>query len=67
MLLILLYHASPSFVKLLTYTFLIPALIVQIFSPAELTIPIGKPTKEAKAKIEIHPVTAEAKVSKWSM
>ena len=45
--------------------FLIRAAVVQIFNPiAELVIPIGIPSKEAKAKIEIHPVTAEAKIRK---
>ena len=45
--------------------FLIPAVIAKNFNPtAELVIPIGIPTKEAKVKIETHPVTAEAKTSK---
>ena len=39
---------------------LIPAAIAQIFNPiAELVIPIGTPSKEAKAENEIHTVTAE--------
>ena len=39
---------------------LIPAAIAQIFNPiAELVISIGTPSKEAKAEIEIHTVTAE--------
>ena len=29
---------------------------------AELVIPIGIPSKEEKAKIEIHPVVAEIKI-----
>ena len=34
---------------------LIPAAIAQIFNPtAELVIPIGMSSKEAKAEIEIH-------------
>ena len=42
--------------------FSIHAVIVHIFnSIAELVIPIGKPTKEAKAEIEIHPVIVEPK------
>ena len=42
--------------------FLIPAVIAQIFNPtAELAIPAGILTKEAKAEIEIHPVTVEVK------
>ena len=37
--------------------FLIPAVITQIFNPiVELAIPIGIPTKEAKAEMETHPV-----------
>ena len=36
--------------------------IAQIFkSMAELAIPIGIPSKEAKGETEIHPVIAEAK------
>ena len=47
---------------------LIPAAIVQIFNPiAELVIPIAIPSKEAKAKMEIHPVNAEAKIWKCSV
>ena len=43
--------------------FLIPAIIAQIFNPiAELAIPIGTTSKEAKAEIEIDPVIAEAKI-----
>ena len=42
--------------------FLIPAVIAQIFNPtAELAIPAGILTKEAKPEIEIHPVTVEVK------
>ena len=34
---------------------LIPAVITQIFNPiAELAVPTGIPTKEAKAEIEAH-------------
>ena len=48
--------------------FLIPAVITQSFIvAAELAIPTGIPTKEAKVKMERHPVTAEAKISKWSV
>ena len=48
--------------------FLIHAVIAQIFNPiAELVIPIGIPTKETKAEIEIHPATAEAKIRKHSI
>ena len=39
--------------------FLILVVIAQIFSPiAELVVPIRISSKEAKAEIEIHPVTA---------
>ena len=44
---------------------LIPAAIALIFnSIAELVIPIGISSKEAKAEIETHPVIVEAKISK---
>ena len=44
----------------LPYTF---AVIAQIFNLiSELAIPIGIPSKDAKAEIEIHPVIAEAKI-----
>ena len=47
--------------------FLILAVIAQIFNPiAELVIPIGITTKEAKAEMEKHPVTVEITISKWS-
>ena len=46
---------------------LIPAVLAQTSNPiAELAISIGIPTKEAKAEIEIHLVTAEAKIRKSS-
>ena len=45
--------------------FLIPAAIAQISNAiAELVIPIAISSKEAKAKIEIHPVIVEAKIRK---
>ena len=41
--------------------FLITATVAQIFNRiAELLIPAGIPSKEAKAEIKIHPVIAEA-------
>ena len=47
--------------------FLIPAVITQIFNPvAELVIPIGIPTKEAKVEMETHPVILEITVIEWS-
>ena len=48
--------------------FLFSAVIAQIFNPiTELVIPVGIPSKEAKAEIEMHPVTTEAKISKCSI
>ena len=48
--------------------FLIPAVITQIFNPiAELVIPIGIPTEEAKTEMETHPVTVEIKISACSI
>ena len=47
--------------------FITPAVITQIFNPvAELVIPIGLPTKEAKAEMETHPVIVESKISENS-
>ena len=44
--------------------FLIPAIIAQVFNPAEeLVMSIEIQTKEVTAEIETHPVTAEANVS----
>ena len=48
--------------------FLIPTVIAQIFNPIEeLVIPIGIPTKEAKAEIETQPVIVQAKTRKCSI
>ena len=48
--------------------FLIPAVITQIFNPnAELVLPIGITSKDAKAEIEIHPVIVKAKIRKCSI
>ena len=47
---------------------LIPAVITQIFNPiAELVIPVGIPTKEAKVEMETHPVILEITVIEWSI
>ena len=47
---------------------LISAVIAQIFNPlAELVIPTGIPSKEAKLEIEVHLVTTEAKIRKCSI
>ena len=44
------------------------SIIAQIFIPiAELVIPIGMPSKEAKTKIEIHQLSAKAKIRKCSI
>ena len=65
---ILFYHASFSLFLITDLYFLIPAVFAQIFNPtAELIIPIGIPTKEAKAEIEKHPVIVEAKLGKCSI
>ena len=43
------------------------AMIAQIFNPtAELVIPTGTSTNQAKAEIETHPLTAETKIIKCS-
>ena len=48
--------------------FLISAVISQILNPiAELVISIRVPSKEAKAKIEIHPVIVEAKIKNFAI
>ena len=55
--------SSFFFFLIIDLCFLIPAAIAQIFNPiAELVISTGLPSKEAKAEIEIHPVTVEAKI-----
>ena len=48
--------------------FSIPAVTTQIYNAiAELVTPIGIPTKEAKAEIEMHPLTVEIKISQCSI
>ena len=43
---------------------LIPAVVTQLFNAiVELAIPIGIPTKEAKAEMETHPVIVEITIS----
>ena len=52
------------FVLIIDLYFSVPAVITQIFNPvAELVIPIGIPTKEAKPEMETHPLTVEIKIS----
>ena len=68
MLIILLYHVFFFFFLIIGLYFLILAAIAQIFNPtAELVIPIRIPSKEAKAGIEIHPVTTKAKIRSVSI
>ena len=56
-----------SFLLIIYFYFLIPAVIAQIYNPfAKLIIPIGIPIKEAKAGMETHPVIVEITISKWS-
>ena len=70
-----LYFANNTILSCVLFYFLItdlysliPALIAQIFNPiAEIVIPIGIPTKEAKAEIETYPVIVEITISKWSI
>ena len=53
-----------SFFLIIDLYFLIPAVITQVFHPfAELVIPIGIPTKEAKSQMETHPVLVEITIS----
>ena len=53
------------FFLIIDLCFLIPAVITQICNPiVELVIPIGISSKEAKAKMEMHPVTVEIDISK---
>ena len=67
MLTILFYLASFPFLIMDLY-FLIPAVIAKVFNPiAELVIPIGNPTKEAKPDIETHSVIAKAKIRNYSI
>ena len=48
--------------------FLMPAVIPHIFNHiAELLIPIGIPTKEAKTEMEMHLVTVKIKITKCSI
>ena len=56
------------FVLIIDLYFLIPAVIAQIFNPiAELLIPIRIPTKEAKAKIQVHTIVVGANIRKCSI
>ena len=53
------------FFSIIDVYFLIHAVVAHISNLiAELVIPTEVPSKEAKAEIEIHPVTVEAKLRK---
>ena len=65
---ILFCHASFSSLLIIRLYLSIPAVIAQIFTPiAELVIPIGILTKEAKQEMEAHPIILEAKIRKVSI
>ena len=56
------------FFLIIDWYVLIPAGIAEMFNLiAELVIPIGVPTKEAKAEMETHPVIAEITISNYSI
>ena len=56
------------FSLIIDWYFLIPRIIAHVFNLiAELVILIQMPIKEAKAGIEIQPVTAQAKIKKCSI
>ena len=56
---------SCFFFLIIDLYFLTPAVLAQIFNLiAELVIPLGIPSNEAKTEIEIHAVIAEAKIRK---
>ena len=58
----------PLFFLIIDSYFLISAAIAQIFNlMADLVIPIGIPSKEAKSEIQIDPVIVEAKIKKCSI
>ena len=58
----------PLFFLIIDSCFLISAAIAQIFNlMADLVIPIGIPSKEAKSEIQIDPVIVEAKIKKCSI
>ena len=57
-----------SFFLIIDLYFLIPAVMTQIFNPiVELAIPIGIPTKGAKAEMEAHLVIVEIAISDCSI
>ena len=59
---------SCFFFMIIALHFLVPAAIAQKFHPiAELVIPEGIPSKEAKAEIEIYLIVVESKIRKCSI
>ena len=63
-----LFHRASFPFFIIDLYLLIPAAIAQTFNPiAELMIPTGVSCKEAKAEIEIHPVTVEVKIRNYSI
>ena len=57
-----------AFFLIIYLYFSIPALLSKFFNPiAELVMPTGIQTKEAKTGIEKYPVTSEAKTSQCSI
>ena len=59
---------SCFFFLIIDLYFLIPAVIMEIFIViAELAVPLGIPSKEARAEFETYSVTVEATISKYSV
>ena len=62
------HHVSFFFFLIIDLYHLILATIAQIFNPiVELIIPVEILTKDAKAEMEIHPLTAKTKEKRWSL
>ena len=58
----------PHFFWIIDFYFLIPAATAKVCNPiAGLVISTRIPSQEAKAEMEIHPVTVEAKMRKCSI
>ena len=59
---------SCFFLLIIDSHFLVAAVIAKIFNPmAEVVVPIGIPSKESKAEIEIHLLTPEDRIRKYSI
>ena len=52
---------------LLFLNYLPMLLSLSIVATMELLMPLGKPTKEAKAETKTHPATVESKVSRYNL